>query len=274
MEKKTKTMVLALALCLGLLAGCAAGESSPPDIEEEPAQEDTLTARIVSVGEGDSLLLAGESAGDIYRLSAQGLPVKAASGETLASQALEPGAMVTVSFFGGIMETYPARPADVTAVTVLEEEFDNLCALYAQVLEDLWAVDSGLNESGMEYVGVDLSKTRLTPGEQSALAWAFGESHGLMSLEGSWEELVEEGYITSEPLDPEKPGENLFYQWPNGCAFALTEKEEAEGSGDTVTFDATKWRSSLGAYSFCDCSASRDEEGRWGGYRVGAEMIS
>ena len=39
-------------------------------------------------------------------------------------------------------------------------------------------------------------------------------------------------------------------------------------------FDAEKWRSSLGAYCFYDCSAVWPEMGTWSGYQIGSEMIS
>ena len=39
-------------------------------------------------------------------------------------------------------------------------------------------------------------------------------------------------------------------------------------------FNADKWRTSLGAYSFYDCSCLWPEFGTWTEYTVGAEMIS
>ena len=151
------------------------------------------------------------------------------------------------------------------------------------MLEDLWSVDAGLNND-ITTVGVDLSCTRLSPGERSAVAYAFGVSHGVTAVEGTWEELVEQGYITGEPLEG---GKGQFYQWEDGCLFAIEESDEpaavnmpALGPGETapgydaVAFDASKWRSSLGAYMFTDCSAVSNGGGHWDGYTVGAEMIS
>ena len=51
------------------------------------------------------------------------------------------------------------------------------------------------------------------------------------------------------------------------CHFSITEKE----GSSTLTFDARKWRSGLGAYFFCDCTAEPEEDGR---YVVGSEAIS
>ena len=41
-----------------------------------------------------------------------------------------------------------------------------------------------------------------------------------------------------------------------------------------VTFTAQKWRSSLGAYWFSDCTAVQNAVGEWSDYTIGAEMIS
>lgn len=63
--------------------------------------------------------------------------------------------------------------SSVTALDFSTEDFDDLGALYLQVLEDLWNVDSGLNENITE-LGVDLSRTRLSGSEREAVAYAFG----------------------------------------------------------------------------------------------------
>ena len=42
----------------------------------------------------------------------------------------------------------------------------------------------------------------------------------------------------------------------------------------TLFFNAEKWRSSLGAYSFYDCFAGWGQVSTWNGYQIGSEMIS
>ena len=58
------------------------------------------------------------------------------------------------------------------------------------------------------------------------------------------------------------------------CQPVKTEGGEPDALQNTVTFDAQKWRSALGAYFFTDCTASRDAQGHWGDYTVGAAAIS
>ena len=53
-----------------------------------------------------------------------------------------------------------------------------------------------------------------------------------------------------------------------------TEGGEPDALQNNVTFDAQKWRSALWAYFFTDCTASRDAQGHWGDYTVGAAAIS
>ncbi len=285
---------ISVYLCLCLLASCAA--SGGNEGEESPAEESgesTVVFRVISQQDG-TLLLAGTDEGTgLYQLhpEADVLTVDGTAFDPAAPDAYAAfpesslvGAVASVRYDGGIQESWPMGFSGVTDVDISSTEgFNDLCGLYLQVLEDLWSVDTGLN-SDLAMVGVDLSCTRLSPGERSAVAYAFGVSHGVTAVEGTWEELVEQGYITGEPLEG---GKGQFYQWEDGCLFAIEESDEpaavnmpALGPGETapgydaVAFDASKWRSSLGAYMFTDCSAVSDRGGHWDGYTVGAEMIS
>jgi len=285
---------ISVYLCLCLLASCAASGGNGG--EEPPAKESgesTVVCRVISQQDG-TLLLAGTDEGTgLYQLhpEADVLTVDGAAFDPAAPDAYAAfpesslvGAVASVRYNGGIQESWPMGFSGVTGVDISSTEgFNDLCGLYLQVLEDLWSVDAGLNRD-LTTVGVDLSRTRLSPGERSTVAYAFGVSHGVTAVEGTWEDLVEQGYITGEPLEG---GKGQFYQWEDGCLFAIEESDEpaavnmpALGPGETapgydaVAFDASKWRSSLGAYMFTDCSAVSDGGGHWDGYTVGAEMIS
>lgn len=285
---------ISVYLCLCLLASCAAsggnGGEEPP---AEESGESTVVCRVISQQDG-TLLLAGTDEGTgLYQLhpEADVLTVDGAAFDPAAPDAYAAfpesslvGAVASVRYNGGIQESWPMGFSGVTGVDISSTEgFNDLCGLYLQVLEDLWSVDAGLNND-ITTVGVDLSRTRLSPGERSAVTYAFGVAHGVTAVEGTWEDLVEQGYITGEPLEG---GKGQFYQWEDGCLFAIEESDEpaavnmpaispgeAAPGYDAVSFDASKWRSSLGAYMFTDCSAVSDGDGHWDGYTVGAEMIS
>ena len=76
------------------------------------------------------------------------------------------------------------------------------------------------------------------------------------------EELAEEGLIRADP-------DSGFEEFPAGLLLTVEDSIEADGRH---TFSLQKYRSSLGAYCFYDCTARQEGDG-WS-YVVGAEMIS
>lgn len=296
--KRSLSLLLILSLLCALLAGCA-GTACPPasgggDQEPLPKTEGAVArCRVVAVSEGNTLLLADVDSerGDIYTLDAGSVSLyrePTERGELLADGQLAVGALVEVAFGGDILESYPALFGGVERITVLPDEFDDRCALYLRVLNDLWGKDEGLNSSGVEYISVDLAATSLTPAERSAVAWTFAQSHSAEPLELNYEQLCEEGYISG------LEGENIFPAWENGVLFTITETDDpvtfnlpslSEGGEEpsmsqfniknTVSFDASKWRTALGAYGFSKCVAVQNNDGVWGDYRInGPEWIS
>jgi len=282
--------LFAAILCLCLLAGCGRTDSTgntcraedEPTVGAEKAEPIGESFRIIQE-KPDWLLLAkeeGDSA-EVYTLSLSDTELTL-DGEVFERN--EPGAyqrfpdgtltgaLVEVAY-DLVLETYPGQLAGVTAVNLRSDGFDDRCALYLRVLNDLWAVDEGLN-SDITMLSVDLSQTGLSDSEQAAVAWVFGGMHDISEvLSLSYEELAAEDYLTGA----EQGADSLPY-WENGCLFSITEREtgdnELNGARNTVTFDAQKWRSALGAYFFADCTASRDAQGHWGDYTVGAAAIS
>lgn len=296
--KRSLSLLLILSLLCALLAGCA-GTACPPASgggDQEPSPKGapaTARCRVVSVSENNVLLLADVDSerGDIYTLDAGELSLEhdqAELGELLDDGQLAVGALVEVAFGGDILESYPALFGEVERITVLPDEFDDRCALYLRVLGDLWGKDEGLNSSGVEYISVDLAATSLSPAERSAVAWTFAQSHSAEPLELNYEQLCEEGYISG------LEGENIFPAWENGVLFTITETDDpvtfnlpslSEGGEEpsmsqfniknTVSFDASKWRTALGAYGFSKCVAVQNNDGVWGDYRInGPEWIS
>ena len=291
--------LFAAILCLCLLAGCGRTDSTGNTCRTAEAPGESMVSdtmggsgeKAVSAGETfriiqeqpENLLLAktdGNSA-DVYTLSLKDteLTLDGAAfdrNEPGAYQALPDqtliGTLLEVAY-DLVLETYPGQLAEVTAVNIRSDGFDDRCALYLRVLNDLWAVDEGLN-SDVTAVSVDLSQTSLTESEQAAVAWAFGGEHGISQvLSLNYEQLAAEGYITG--TDPDSDG---IPCWEDGCLFTITEQEtgdnELNGARNTVTFDAQKWRSALGAYFFADCTAEQALDGHWGDYTVGSEAIS
>lgn len=287
--KKSLSLLLILALFCSLLVGCGAGETGDPCLVGETdggtqtlsAEEPTATMRCrVIASNGSSLLVASVDSEypDIYDLSTDGTELLMRRGDGTAVSSAEAnitaptvGDLIEVGFNGDIMETYPARFGAVTRVTVLSDEFDDRCALYLAILEELWGEDEGLNSAGVDYVSVDLSETSLSPAERSAVAWSFAQSHGAEALELSYARLVEEGYISGTE-------EGGFPLWDSGVLFTLAEDEDATFNlpmiaKNAVSLEASKWRSALGAYGFT-VTAVQDSSGAWGKPSIGAAWIS
>ena len=299
--------VFILALCL-LLTACAPAAETPespartegPAAPADPAgvppslaedEEPTvLTCRVVDGAEDGNLLLAELDEGlyggtGVYRLNVKDVPVTL-DGEAAEPSVLEDGMAVDVAFNGHVLESFPAQLGEVYSVSAWSRGrgrngggtmFD-LCGLYLQVLDDLWKKDPALNED-VSQIALDLSQApgELTEGEKLALVHRFGELHGVVAFAATFEELKEQGYLASEPLGNGAPEGAAFVRWEDGCLFSITPSEDHEGESyslPTLFFNAEKWRSSLGAYGFYDCSAGWPESGPWTGYHIGSEMIS
>jgi len=281
-------LFLGLYFCLALLVGCVAGSDNtlspePPSdsdadssvlIEDEPPW--FLTCRIVDGAETGHLLLAehGDAGAGVYTLSLEKLDF-----EFQLAESLRNGQLINV-YYGAFTEAWPMEFGGVSAIEIVDGGFDNRATLYLDVLEDLWEVDSGLN-SGVEVIGMDLTQTSLSPAEQAAVGWIFAGKHGAEVVDGTVSELVEQGWITAAPLSISGSGldlsepQHFFYEWENGCHFSIVEQPmEGTYSLVPVTFDATKWRSSLGAYGFCSCTSVQSSLGEWSDYQIGSEAIS
>lgn len=299
--------VFILTLCL-LLTACAPAAETPespartegPAAPADPAgvppslaedEEPTvLTCRVVDGAEDGNLLLAELDEGlyggtGVYRLNVKDVPVTL-DGEAAEPSVLEDGMAVDVAFNGHVLESFPAQLGEVYSVSAWSRGrgrngggtmFD-LCGLYLQVLDDLWKKDPALNED-VSQIALDLSQApgELTEGEKLALVHRFGELHGVEAFAATFEELKEQGYLTSEPLGDGAPEGAAFVRWEDGCLFSITPSEDHEEESyslPTLFFNAEKWRSSLGAYGFYDCSAGWGQVSTWNGYQIGSEMIS
>lgn len=275
-KMKRRNLIISMFLCLCLLScfaltGCGNGDNGSGGRDTSgaivnegipEAGDGEMICRVIDK-EDETLLLAkkdGESS-DVYTLNLRNVSV---TFSTASDIDLEEGCLVKVAF-DTIEEVFPGI-LNASSVEVLESGFDDMCEMYLDVFEDLWETDEGLN-SGITELGVDLSGTRLSAAEKSAVAYVFGMEHDILPIQGTWEELCEQGYIDKENLD-----------WKNGCLFSIEETGD-ESSADaygqsTVTFNAKKWRSGLGAYYFDSCTSVQSHDGEWEDYEIGSEAIS
>ena len=300
-----RVFILALCLCLTACAPAAETPESPARTEGPAAPADpagvppslaedeeptVLTCRVVDGAEDGNLLLAELDEGlyggtGVYRLNVKDVPVTL-DGEAAEPSVLEDGMAVDVAFNGHVLESFPAQLGEVYSVSAWSRGrgrngggtmFD-LCGLYLQVLDDLWEKDKGLNEN-VSQIALDLSQApgELTEGEKAALVHRFGELLGVEAFAATFEDLKEQCFLSSVPLGDGAPEGAAFVRWEDGCLFSITPSEDHEGESyslPTLFFNAEKWRSSLGAYGFYDCSAGWGQVSTWNGYQIGSEMIS
>ena len=274
-----KLSLLLAALLLAALSGC--GDETFPGKQET---DDALTLTIVDGAKTGELLLAGDSADEVYTLETAGGKLLL-DGKEAKPSALQDGMSVEVIYQGDEQDAFPRRledPGEIRAYSpgtkgYPAESYQDLCGLYLQVLEDLWEKDSGLN-SGVKYLSVDLSKAPggLTEGQQHAIAWRFAANHEAEPLMLTYQELAEQGYLTElsggkEETAGESP--QPIYEWEDGLLCSITPIQEEQPLPDTLRFSVTKWRTPLGAYFLDDCQASWDGTGAWS-YSISREAIA
>ena len=143
-----------------------------------------------------------------------------------------PGNQIQIGYGGTVEETFPARLGNVEAIRVQVDGFDNLCALYLQVFQDLWDTDTALNQGDRPAGPGPLPDPPDPGGAERRGGWPWGNRWDLPVHQATWEELVQAGTID---------GENL--QWEDGLFLAIREEDPM---ADSLTFTAEKWRSGLG----------------------------
>lgn len=273
-------------------AGAAEANGTAETVASAQEEASVLRALIVDGAETGVLVLAGEQGVyDVYTLDAASAAVTL-DGKAADACALEDGMTIELTLAAASAGAPAPDGASVPPIaltgavkTIAAHSLGtqenpggttyDLCGLYLRVLDDLWETDAGLN-GGAKYVSVDLAAAPEEPGSAArfAVAWIFAQKHGLEPLTLSYDELIEQGYLSSAA--PEG-ADWTAYQWDDGVLLRITGAEWAEGEAyslPVVKFNAEKWRSPLGAYCFADCTAAWPEMGTWSDYRVGGEMIA
>jgi hypothetical protein len=221
---------------------------------ELPKADASIEGKIVDLTE-TGFLFTSDSAGLIMVGTAH--QVYDEDNQAVEASALKNGQRIEIGFSGAIMESYPGQLAGIEYIKIVRQN-DDLVGFYQTVIDDLWQTDEGLN-ADIDYIALDLSQiTNLSEEEKQALVYLTSGQYGLIGLTGTYDELVEQGYID---------GENLYFE--KGVLFTFDIESISE---DKMKFDVTKWRSGLGAYFFLDCEAKKTKEG-WT-YTVGNEAIS
>mgnify|MGYP003293830498 CR=1 FL=1 len=285
-----KCLFLCLALCIAILSGCNAvsvgiigGADGPTKIivSDHENNHESKSLKIVDGVKDGKLILAGNNKDDVYYLNSDGITVLI-DGKKATPNDLQDGMPVDV-FFDNKFENPSQQKNGITDITSFCHNINgysmgternpggscyDLSGLYLKVLEDLWKTDEGLN-GNIKYISVDLSKApgELTDGEKSAISYIFANTHEKECLQFSYEELIENGYLTGD-----KP-----YYFEDGVLFSIKENTSVTSIHNgliKINFNAQKWRSGTGAYIFTNCTASWPQMGTWKDYKIGGQAIS
>ena len=277
--------LFAAILCLCLLAGCGRTDSTgntcraedEPTVGAEKAEPIGESFRIIQE-KPDWLLLAkeeGDSA-EVYTLSLSDTELTL-DGEVFERN--EPGAyqrfpdgtltgaLVEVAY-DLVLETYPSEQA---AVAWVFGGMHDISETMTMSYEEL-AAEGYLSDTASEVDGI--------PHWKDGCLFTITEQNGQDSIHV---EQDSKNITGADPLPRTEEESGAACQLPPAeaeqgqsdfCQPVKTEGGEPDALQNTVTFDAQKWRSALGAYFFADCTASRDAQGHWGDYTVGAAAIS
>ena len=261
-----------------ILAGCGGAAKAPADPAPAESGQRTSLFTLVEGAGTDTLLLAGETAGEVFTLDAKDLCLFQ-DGSRAEPSALQNGQQLEVSF-ESLGEGFPAAVlgAKTASIQPCRGYFD-LCGLYLQVLEDLWGDEPALDDA-VKFINVDLSTApgSLTEGEKAAIAHVFARRHGARALTLTYEQLGAQGYLGKATT---ATNGTLFYTdgFQDGLSFSISPAVDHFSGPTRLWFSAQKYAGPLAAVFFEECSAFWPEGKSWAdgkadGYTVESYAVS
>lgn len=256
-----KVYMILFICCLLFYSGC--GKAKPAETTEIPTTAvtnekpqkksvQTIHGKIIKM-EKDMLLVAISEEKDICQVS-----TRAFIGDI---NQIKPGDLVEIGFSGMVLDIYPEIIANPDYV-IFTEKSEDFVGLYYNILIDLFETDPALN-SDINFIAIDLTEDEnLTDSEKKALLYLLWNKTQIETRMATYDDLIADNLIVIEK-------DTGFAEIENGISINL---KSTKAEKDTFTFSVQKWRSSLGAYGFADCTAKK-ENGKWS-YIVGAEWIS
>lgn len=190
------------------------------------------------IGSENGLLVAPEEGSDAYRSSDKisvhinGAMILDESGDEMSADQLKPGDLLTISYNGIILESYPAQ---ITASRIDYIGHNLLLDAYMALITDIYQEDSGLN-GDIKMIAFDTTEwVDLTVIEKEIILSLVKEKYGYDTLEGTFADLSEQGLIDKD---------NLYF--PEGILIELKNMKWNEEER-VLKCSISKWRSGLGA---------------------------
>jgi hypothetical protein len=187
---------------------------------------------------GNSLLIAPDQESNEYKssdkisVSLNDAKFMNQDGEEITKEDLKVGDIIEVTYNGVILESYPAQ---ITAANIKVVDHNLVIDGYLAIIDDLYQEDEALN-SEIKKIAFDTTEwIELTDIEKEMLFAKVNEMYGYEVIEGTYDELAEEGTIDKE---------NLLF--PDGILITLSNMKYDAGKSK-LTCATKKWRSGLGA---------------------------
>ncbi len=251
--KKIIKLLSILMIAIIVLGGCGTKEEVPDQGEPSTADqtpsgegEETYSFQAEIIEVGTTLLITpGEDSNearssDKIAVSFGDATLVDEKGLTIASEELLVGDILVITYNGVILESYPAQ---ITASRIEKIDHNNLIDGYLALIDDIYREDDGLN-SDIKTIAFDTSAwINLTDIEKEMIFAKVKEAYGLEVIEGTFEELTEQGIIDKE---------NLFF--PEGVLIEISELAYDENK-EEITCAISKWRSGLGAIGASEVTA-------------------
>lgn len=236
-----------------ILGGCGTKEELPDNMEPVTSDqtpdgegEELYSFRAEIIDIGDSLLITpGEDSNEARSSDKISVHFSDAvlvdeSGATIQPEELLVGDILVISYNGVIAESYPAQ---ITASKIEKVDHNNLIEGYLSLIDDIYQEDNGLN-SDIKTIALDTTGwINLTDIEKEIIFTKLKETYGLDIIEGTFEELSEQGIIDKE---------NLYF--PDGILIEISELTYDENK-EVITCAISKWRSGLGAIGASEVTA-------------------
>ncbi len=240
--KKLIWIFIGIILAGSLLGGCgkkaSIGDTTDkigPDNGEAP-QYQSFLAEVIDTANG--LLVTPEEGSDAYRSSDRiyvginNAVIRDEEGKEMTAEELSAGDMVMIYYNGVIAESYPAQ------ITASELEYigrDLLLDGYMALIDDIYGEDSGLN-GDITMIAFDTTEwVGLSEIEKEIILSLAKEKYGLDTLQGTFDELAEQGLIDKE---------NLYFE--KGILIEL-KVVEYQAEDTIIKCSVKKWRSGKGA---------------------------
>ena len=249
--KKNIILIMITILFLFLLSGCDKKNDvdNNADSNDNISSGDTLdemTFKAEVIEAGDTLLVTPDMESNEYKssdkISVSLLDVKILNenDEVIDKADLKAGDIINITYNGVIAESYPAQ---ISASGIQVIGHNTLLEGYLAIIDDSFQEDNALN-SEISMIALDTTEwVGLTDIEKEIIFNKMNEKYDLDIIEGTFDELVEEGLIDKD---------NLLF--PDGILITIS-NIKYNNDADKITYAIKKWRSGNGAIGADDVTA-------------------